>query len=111
VSGVGSATILHEHFQAGNARSCSRNAVRELAHFVSKLPAPEPVSDAPDPARIQRAEMLARKNHCIICHKPDFSGGINVPRLAGQREDYLVKALRGYKDNSRRGYDASMAYP
>jgi cytochrome c553 len=32
-----------------------------------------------------------------------------VPRLAGQREDYLVKALRGYKDNSRRGYDASMA--
>jgi cytochrome c553 len=36
-------------------------------------------------------------------------GGQNVPRLAGQREDYLLKALRGYKDNSRRGYDAAMA--
>jgi cytochrome c553 len=32
-----------------------------------------------------------------------------VPRLAGQREDYLLKALRGYKNNSRRGYDAQMS--
>jgi hypothetical protein len=30
----------------------------------------------------------------------------NVPRLAGQREDYLLKSLRAYKENSRRGYDA-----
>ena len=26
-----------------------------------------------------------------------------------QREDYLVKALRDFKNNTRRGYDASMA--
>jgi cytochrome c553 len=32
-----------------------------------------------------------------------------VPRLAGQREDYLLKALRSYKDNSRHGYDAQMS--
>ena len=32
-----------------------------------------------------------------------------MPRIAGQREDYLLKALRGYKDNTRRGYDAQMA--
>jgi len=87
----------------------SDDAVRELASFVSRLPPPEPVLDAPDPARMERAKALARQNHCSVCHKPDFSGGQNVPRLAGQREDYLVKALRGYKDNSRRGYDASMA--
>jgi len=30
-------------------------------------------------------------------------------RVAAQREDYLVKALRGYKDSSRHGYDGSMA--
>ena len=33
----------------------------------------------------------------------------HVPRMADQREDYLVKALGGYKDNSRHGYDAAMA--
>jgi len=87
----------------------SDDAVRELASFVSKLPPPKPVVDTPDPARIERARTLAHINHCNICHKQDFSGGENVPRLAGQREDYLVKALRGYKSNVRRGYDASMA--
>ena len=30
-------------------------------------------------------------------------------RSRGQREDYLLKALRAYKDNSRRGYDAQMS--
>ena len=44
-----------------------------------------------------------------FCHNRDYSGEQNVPRLAGQREDYLVKALREYKNNTRRGYDASMA--
>ncbi len=32
-----------------------------------------------------------------------------VPRIANQREDYLAKTLREYKDNSRHGYDATMA--
>jgi cytochrome c553 len=32
-----------------------------------------------------------------------------VPRLGSQREDYLLKSLRAYKDNSRRGYDAQMS--
>ena len=36
-------------------------------------------------------------------------GGDNVPRLANQREDYLAKTLREYKDNSRHGYDGTMA--
>ncbi len=31
---------------------------------------------------------------CNNCHKPDFSGSENVPRIANQREDYLAKTLR-----------------
>jgi len=38
-----------------------------------------------------------------------FAGQDNVPNIADQREDYPVKALRGYKDNSRHGCDATMA--
>ena len=52
---------------------------------------------------------LAEQNRCNFCHTANYHGERNVPRLAGQREDYLVKALREYKSNSRRGYDASMA--
>ena len=87
----------------------SDDVVRALASFVSKLPPPKPVVDIPDVARFERAKALVRAFRCDFCHRSDLAGERNVPRLAGQREDYLVKALRGYKDNSRPGYDASMA--
>ena len=87
----------------------SDDMIRELANFVSKLPPPQAVVEATDEARVDRAKALAQNYHCNVCHQPDFSGYQNVPRLAGQREEYLAQALRGYKDNTRRGYDASMA--
>ncbi|HLQ25529.1 MAG TPA: hypothetical protein VK138_06545, partial [Acidiferrobacterales bacterium] len=43
------------------------------------------------------------------CHNWNYAGEQNAPRLAGQREDYLVKALREFKSDRRRGYDAAMA--
>jgi cytochrome c553 len=58
---------------------------------------------------MERARELIDQHRCNFCHKRDYSGEQNVPRLAGQREAYLVKALREYKNNMRRGYDASMA--
>jgi cytochrome c553 len=50
-----------------------------------------------------------QKNHCGTCHNFDFAGRDNVPRIADQREDYLAKTLAEYKDNSRHGYDGTMA--
>jgi cytochrome c553 len=83
--------------------------LRKAADIISKQPPPEPVSDPPDAARMERARALSQKHRCNFCHQPNYAGQENVPRLAGQREDYLLKALRGYKDNSRRGYDAQMS--
>jgi cytochrome c553 len=83
--------------------------LQSFAGIISKLPAPQPAAGPMDEARIARARALVEQNHCNFCHTPSFAGQENVPRIADQREDYLVKALRGYKDNSRRGYDAAMA--
>jgi cytochrome c553 len=58
---------------------------------------------------MERGHTLAQQFHCNACHNTDFSGKENVPRIADQREDYLNKTLREYKDNSRHGYDATMA--
>jgi len=91
------------------AKGLSDDDLRGFADAIAKLPAPKPVEGSVDAARIERARALAEQNHCNVCHTPSFAGQENVPRIAGQREDYLVKALRGYKDNSRRGYDAAMA--
>src|SRR5262249_49840809 len=76
---------------------------------VAKLPKPQPPAEAPDPARMQKALAIISQNHCGGCHKADFSGDDNVPRIANQREDYLAKTLREYKDNTRHGYDGTMA--
>ena len=83
--------------------------LRNFSDFIAKLPKPKPPADTPDPARMQRAQALTVKYHCNACHRPDFSGSDNVPRIADQREDYLDKTLREYKDNSRHGYDGTMA--
>jgi cytochrome c553 len=91
------------------AKGLTDDDLRKAADLFSKLPPPQPVADTPDAARMDKARALATQNRCNVCHQPNYQGLENVPRLGGQREDYLLKALRGYKDNSRRGYDAQMS--
>jgi cytochrome c553 len=90
------------------AKPLSDDDLRTFSDFIAKLPKPVP-AEAGDAARMARASAVAQQHRCNSCHNPDFSGKDNVPRIAGQREDYLVKTLGEYKDNSRHGYDGSMA--
>lgn len=93
----------------GMMQGWSDDELRRAAAMIAKLPAPIASSNALDPARAEKARALIQQHRCNFCHKPDFSGEDNAPRLAGQREDYLLKALREYKNNRRRAYDPSMA--
>ena len=91
------------------AKALSDDDLRTFSDFIATLPKPAPPADAGDPARIARWQALAQQNRCNSCHNTDFSGKENVPRIANQREDYLAKTLSEYKDNSRHGYDGTMA--
>jgi cytochrome c553 len=86
----------------------SDDDLRTFSDYVSRLPAPRPASEPSDAARLQRGQMLVRQYRCDICHNGDLAGRENVPRIAGQREDFLAKTMREYKANVRPGYDASM---
>ena len=90
-------------------KGLSDTDLQKGADIISKLPPPQPVADTPDAVRTERGRALAEQHRCNFCHQSDYAGRENVPRLAGQREDYLLKALRGYKDNSRYAYDAQMS--
>jgi cytochrome c553 len=90
-------------------KSFTDDDLRTFSDFIATLPKPSPPADAGDPARLQRAQALIQQHRCNACHNTDFSGKDNVPRIADQREDYLAKTLREYKDNSRHGYDGTMA--
>lgn len=106
--------MFREHMRVADSmndatRGLSDDDLRNLADAVSNLPPPRPPDGPVDEARIERGSALVGQNHCNFCHTPSFTGQQNVPRIADQREDYLIKALRGYKDNSRHGYDGTMA--
>jgi cytochrome c553 len=83
--------------------------LRAIAAFIAKLPPPTPVDEAPDAARMARAQALVQQHRCNFCHTANFAGQDAVPHIAAQREDYLAKTLKEYKSGVRRGYDASMA--
>jgi cytochrome c553 len=80
-----------------------------LAEFVAKLPPPPPGENPSDKARYTRGAELAANRICGSCHNPDFSGREQMPRLAGQREAYLLKSFKEYQAGARVGTQAAMA--
>jgi cytochrome c553 len=76
------------------------------AHF-SKFP-PQPTDETVDQALIARGTDLAQKMLCGQCHLPDFAGREQMPRLTGQRLDYLILTLTSYREGTRSGIDTSM---
>jgi cytochrome c553 len=90
-------------------KDLSDDDLRTFSDLLSKLPAPKPVEDAADKGRPAKGGQLVQQYRCDFCHNADLSGRDNVPRIAAQREDYLLRTLREYKNNTRHGYDGSMA--
>jgi cytochrome c553 len=91
------------------AKSLTDDDLRTFSDFIATLPKPAAPADAADATRMARGEALAKQSRCNTCHNTDYSGKENVPRIANQREDYLAKTLVEYKENTRHGYDATMA--
>lgn len=89
-------------------KDMSDNDLRAAADFITKLPPPPPPEQPGDPGRMDRGKTLVARNRCGFCHNPDYSGHDQIPRLANQREDYLLKALRNYKSGNRFGGRAEM---
>jgi cytochrome c553 len=91
------------------AKGLSNDDLRAFGEYVSRLPPPGPPSEPPDAARFARGRALARRHPCGVCHNADFSGREQMPRLANQREEYLLRAMREYKSGARIGYAGAMA--
>jgi cytochrome c553 len=83
--------------------------LQTFADAIAKLSAPVPASGPADAAKMGQGQALVQKYRCNFCHAPNLEGRDNVPRIASQREDFLVKTMKEYKTNTRHGYDGSMA--
>ncbi len=60
-------------------------------------------------AQFERGRKLSVEMRCGICHLPEYQGREQMPRLAGQREDYLLYSMRQFRNNQAAGRDTLMA--
>jgi cytochrome c553 len=78
-----------------------------LANHYTRLPA-KPLADKADPKLFSRGKDIAARNRCASCHESKFQGKEQMPRLAGQREEFLADILLQYRQNKRAGGDTLM---
>ncbi|MES2265061.1 MAG: c-type cytochrome [Pseudomonadota bacterium] len=104
-------------FRAGRRTSPAMNALagqmsdadlRGFADVIAALPAPPAPDGQPDGERLARGYATAQRRQCLACHGADGAGGKQVPRLAFQREEYLLASLQGFKSARRIGYTQAM---
>ena len=83
--------------------------ITRLAEYFSKLPAKSMEGVGADPKLMKMGAARAKALRCGVCHVSDFRGQKQVPRLAGQRSEYLASEMRAYRDGKRQGGDTIMA--
>jgi cytochrome c553 len=71
------------------------------AYFAALTPPKAQPDDNPDLSK--KGAQAASGRRCASCHTDSYAGTKAVARIAGQREEYLVKALHDYKSGARSG--------
>jgi cytochrome c553 len=96
------------------AEQVSNEDIRLLGAYFATLAPPKPAPDD-NPDLSKKGAQAAAGRRCASCHTDTYAGTKAVARIAGQREEYLVKALNDYKSGLRSGGAGSamteVAYP
>ncbi|KRQ97817.1 c-type cytochrome [Bradyrhizobium valentinum] len=89
--------------------------IRNLGAYFASLEPPKAPKPDDNPELSKKGAQAAAGRRCASCHTDSYAGTKGVARIAGQREEYLVKALREYKSGMRSGGAmaamADVAYP
>ena len=85
------------------AKDLTDQDIRDLGAYYLSLSPASPSGPDGDPALTAAGAKLEADRHCNQCHLDNFSGQGETPRLAAQREEYIVKALHDYQQGARRG--------
>jgi cytochrome c553 len=97
------------------AEQLNNEDVRNLGAYFASLTPPKAYAPDDNPDLSRKGAEAAAGRRCASCHGDTFAGTKAVARLAGQREEYLVKALHDYKSSLRVGGGvaamADVAYP
>jgi cytochrome c553 len=82
------------------AAGLPRDEMHALADwFAAQKPAPQTFKVDPQKARLGKAK--ADETLCTMCHLGGFAGQNEIPKVAGQHYDYIVKQLMDFKARRR----------
>lgn len=82
--------------------------IEALARAIAALP-PTRSEESVDTTLAARGQKLSEQLRCASCHLPNLHGQEQMPRLAGQRIDYMTAAMKAYRDSNRPGADPMMS--
>nr|WP_232475145.1 c-type cytochrome [Roseomonas rubea] len=83
--------------------------IEDIAAWFASLPPGPPNDRGPrDAALFAAGQAIAGPRNCAVCHLPSYAGREQVPRLAAQREEFLARTMREYRDGQRVGVDSQM---
>src|SRR5258706_11819396 len=77
------------------AKLSTRDMLDLAEYFAAQKP--KPIAFKADAARIARGRKKADEVLCTMCHLGGFSGQNEIPRVAGQRPEYVIKQLKPLK--------------
>ena len=82
------------------AASLSRQDMIDLGNFYAAQPS-KPSTFKADETKIKLGLAKANETLCSMCHLGGFSGQNEIPRVAGQQYDYIVKQMLDFKARRR----------
>ena len=82
------------------AASLSRQDMIDLGNFFAAQPS-KPSTFKADETKIKLGLAKANETLCSMCHLGGFSGQNEIPRVAGQQYDYIVKQMLDFKARRR----------
>jgi cytochrome c553 len=81
-------------------KDLSQEGMLDLASFFAAQK-PRPVEFTPDAAKVERGKQRAAETLCTMCHLGGFMGQNEIPRVAGQHYQYIVKQMQDFKYGRR----------
>jgi cytochrome c553 len=82
------------------AANLSRQDMYDLAAYFSAQK-PGPSSFQVQSAKVTEGKKIADAALCTMCHQGGFGGQNEIPRVAGQHYEYIVKQLKDFRAKNR----------
>jgi cytochrome c553 len=89
------------------ANNLSPEDMHDLADYFAAQQ-PTPIAFKADPIKVEAGRKKAAEVLCTMCHLGGFNGQNEIPRVAGQQYQYIVKQLEDFRARRRTNDAGSM---